>query len=203
MDIKNKYIKVTNSDGSIAVSDYFENAVIETGQTIESGNIDDISTTGLEELPNEGWIEKKLYSYNNDVVYCRQPHNRTIYDPKNTPALFSFFREEIGDLQWIKGEQVEIGWMRIYNDVKYEVIQSHQTQSDWTPNIANTLWKVYEETGSDIPVWKQPTGAHDAYQIGDQVYYPTINDAVYESKINANTTNPIGDVPYNRYWEPL
>ena len=54
MRIENKYIKVTNPDGGIALAEYFESARVETQQTIESGNIEDISTTGLEELPNEG-----------------------------------------------------------------------------------------------------------------------------------------------------
>jgi len=52
------------------------------------------------------------------------------------------------------------------------------------------------------PVWVQPTGAHDAYEIGDRVHYPTINDGLWISKINANVTVPDGDIPYNRYWQP-
>lgn len=41
-----------------------------------------------------------------------------------------------------------------------------------------------------IPVWVQPTGAHDAYQIGDRVHYPGENDPVYESLINGNVWSP-------------
>ena len=41
-----------------------------------------------------------------------------------------------------------------------------------------------------IPVWVQPTGAHDAYQIGDKVHYPGENDPVYESLINGNVWSP-------------
>jgi hypothetical protein len=48
----------------------------------------------------------------------------------------------------------------------------------------------------------QPTGAHDAYQINDIVHYPTMNDGLWISKINANVTVPDGDIPYNRYWQP-
>ena len=205
MDIKNKFIKVINADGSIAVADYFENARVETQQAIESGLLSDISITGLEELPSEGWIENKLYSYGDEVVFCKIEHERTEWSPKSTPALFSFFRTETGDLEWIVGEQVEVGWMRIYEDVKYEVIQAHQTQSDWSPNIATTLWKVYVDptTIPDVAVWIQPTGSTNAYQIGDKVHYPTLEDQVWISKINANVTVPDGDMPYNRYWEPF
>ena len=41
-----------------------------------------------------------------------------------------------------------------------------------------------------IPVWVQPTGAHDAYQIGDRVHYPGESDPVYESLINGNVWSP-------------
>lgn len=41
-----------------------------------------------------------------------------------------------------------------------------------------------------IPVWVQPTGAHDAYQIGDKVHYPGESDPVYESLINGNVWSP-------------
>ena len=52
------------------------------------------------------------------------------------------------------GEQVSVGWMRIYNGVKYEVVQAHQTQEDWIPTATlNVLWKVYvDPTGEVIPV---------------------------------------------------
>lgn len=43
------------------------------------------------------------------------------------------------------------------------------------------------EEPAAIPNWIQPTGGHDAYNIGDQV---TFNGSVYESKIAANTYSP-------------
>ena len=46
-------------------------------------------------------------------------------------------------------------------------------------------------TITSIPVWKQPTGAGDAYNIGDKVHFPTITDPVYKSLINANTWSPV------------
>ena len=47
-----------------------------------------------------------------------------------------------------------------------------------------------EPEPSDIPVWVQPTGAHDAYQTGDRVHYPGENDPVYESLIDGNVWSP-------------
>jgi len=143
------------------------------------------------ELPEIGGgvLIDEYYLYKGNIIKCRQTHNRTIYEPKDTPALFSFFRDNSDQLQWIENEQVEMGWVRIYNDIKYEVIQAHQTQSDWTPDIAVTLWKVYSEEPEtpEILEWIQPTGAHDAYNIGDQVLF---EGSTYESLINANVWSP-------------
>lgn len=122
-----------------------------------------------EQLPDVGGqcIKDKYYIYKVDILKCRQTHNRTIYEPKDTPALFSFFRDNSNQLQWIVGEQVEVGWMRIYNGTKYEVVQSHQTQSDWTPTATlGTLWKVYVDPLS-ITVWATGVG----YVVGQLVTY--------------------------------
>jgi hypothetical protein len=99
-----------------------------------------------EPLPEVGeqCVIDQYYLYKGDILKCRQTHNRTIYDPKDTPALFSYFRDNSNQLEWIVGEQVEVGWMRIYNGIKYQVLQAHQTQADWTPAATlGTLWKVY------------------------------------------------------------
>ena len=53
-----------------------------------------------------------------------------------------------------------------------------------TPNLTPALW-VKVSTG--IEEWVQPTGAHDAYQMGAQVLY---NGEVWESTINANVWAP-------------
>lgn len=84
-------------------------------------------------------------------------------------------------------ELVQVGWKRFYNDVQYECIQAHMTVIGQTPNLTPALWKVVL---GDISVWVQPTGGHDAYNIGDKVHFPTINDPVYESLINANVWSP-------------
>jgi len=109
---------------------------------------DELSTAAgmTEPLPEVGdeCLIGQYYLYKGDILKCRQTHYRTIYEPKDTPALFYFWRDNSDQLQWISGEQVEVGWMRIYEDVKYEVVQAHQTQDDFTPTATlGTLWKVY------------------------------------------------------------
>ena len=121
----------------------------------------------------------------------RQPHERTIYHPEQTPALFSFWRDNASaELAWMDCEKVEKGWKRTFGGKTYECLQPHQTQSDYTPTATiGVLWKEVVIV-VDIPVWVQPTGAHDAYPLGAKVHFPTINDPVYESLIPANVYSP-------------
>ena len=160
-----------------------------------------VSSTIFPPLPNSGWLEQGvIYSYNNGAVMVRQPHERTIYTPEQTPALFSFWRDNASaELAWMDGEKVEKGWKRTFSGKTYECLQPHQTQSDYTPTATlGVLWK--EITSETIPVWKQPTGAHDAYNIGAKVHFPTITDPVYESLIDANVWSPTA---YPQGWKKL
>lgn len=119
-------------------------------------------------LPDTGGLCEvgKYYQWKGAILKCRQTHNRTIYEPKDTPALFSYFRDNSDQLEWIVGEQVEVGWMRIYNDIKYEVIQAHQTQEDWTPPATPALWKIYVDP-LIVSEWTYPVG----YVVGQIVTY--------------------------------
>lgn len=70
----------------------------------------------------------------------------------------------------------------------YRCISAHTSQADWSPTAAVSLWgavSIDPETGLDE--WKQPTGAHDAYNKGDKVVY---KGSVYESTIDGNTWSP-------------
>ena len=73
-----------------------------------------------------------------------------------------------------------------YKDKLYRCEQHHVSQADWTPDIAPALWTEVSEPGT-IPVWKQPTGAQDAYMKGDKVHYPGENDPVYICTVDYNT----------------
>jgi len=124
------------------------------------------------------------------MVQVVQAHERTIYTPEETPALFSIYRANTEGMEWIAGEQVIVGDERTYNDTTYKCLQSHQTQEAWNPeSTLNVLWvEISEDVG--IQVWVQPTGGHDAYNIGDKVYFPTVDDSIYESVIDANVWSP-------------
>ena len=51
----------------------------------------------------------------------------------------------------------------------YRCVQAHTSQIGWEPDKTPALWtRVSVE---EFPEWVQPTGAHDAYRIGDKVSY--------------------------------
>lgn len=72
----------------------------------------------------------------------------------------------------------------------YRCVQAHTSQDDWKPDVAVSLWVTIGLAPDNIPVWAQPTGAHDAYNKGDRVHYPTKDAPVYESLIDGNIFSP-------------
>lgn len=158
------------------------------------------ATTLYPALPSSGELKQgEIYSYNGGMVIVEQDHNRTIYTPEETPALFSVYRANAEGMEWVANEQVIAGDERTYGGKNYICLQSHQTLSTWTPDKTPALWK-YVTPVVDVPVWVQPTGAHDAYRLGAKVHYPTINDPVYESLIDYNTYSPLA---YPAGWKKL
>ena len=91
-----------------------------------------------------------------------------------------------GYTAWTVGLNVETGIVYRYDNQLYRTIQTHVTQSDWTPDIVPALFALATPP-SAIADWVQPAGAHDAYQIGDRVLF---EGAVYESLIDANVWSP-------------
>ena len=90
---------------------------------------------------------------------------------------------------WHTDTAYTVGIRVRYADTLYRCEQAHTSQADWTPDRTPALWTEVAEPG-EIPVWKQPTGAQDAYMTGDKVHYPTKDDAVYESTMDYNTYAP-------------
>lgn len=76
-----------------------------------------------------------------------------------------------------------------YGGKLYRCEQAHTSQADWTPPETPALWTEVARPG-EIPVWRQPTGAQDAYAKGDRVHYPDADGPVYESTIDANVYEP-------------
>ena len=76
-----------------------------------------------------------------------------------------------------------------YADKLYRCVQAHTSQIGWEPPAVPALWTEVAKPG-EIPVWRQPTGAQDAYMTGDKVHYPTADDPVYVSTVDNNVWQP-------------
>lgn len=80
----------------------------------------------------------------------------------------------------------------------------------WAPDVYPAGWEVYAtttepepgpepepETPAEYPAWVQPTGAHDAYGVGDRVTY---QGKVYESTVASNVWSP---AEYPQGWREI
>lgn len=70
---------------------------------------------------------------------------------------------------WVVGKAYAVGDRVQHGGILYKCVQAHTSQADWTPDITPALWVVVSL--DEYPEWVQPTGAHDAYNIGDKVSY--------------------------------
>lgn len=76
-----------------------------------------------------------------------------------------------------------------YGGKLYRCVQAHTSQESWEPPVTPALWTEVAEPGT-IPVWKQPTGAQDAYAKGDKVRYPDETGSVWVSDVDGNVWEP-------------
>ena len=94
-------------------------------------------------------------------------------------------------------EMLTYGINEVGDPQLYRVVQAHTSQSDWTPDATPALYTPIGLSEEGYPVWSQPTGAHDAYNIGDIVDY---NGTLYKSLIDGNVWSP---EEYPAGWEEV
>lgn len=90
---------------------------------------------------------------------------------------------------WKAGVSYTLDQRIRFGEKLYKCVQAHTSQDNWTPDETPALWTEVAKPG-EIPVWRQPTGAQDAYQTGDKVHYPTAEDPVYISIVDSNVWAP-------------
>lgn len=86
-----------------------------------------------------------------------------------------------------------------YEDILYKCLQAHTSQSDWTPDVAVSLWVRVDDPSIEFPEWRQPTGAQDAYQKGDKVSH---NSKHWVSDVDGNVWEP-GAVGTETLWNEV
>src|SRR6056297_2014959 len=95
------------------------------------------------------------------------------------------------------GFAFKIDTLYVYNNTLYRVVQAHSKQADWTPDIVPALFTP-AVPDTVIPVWVQPTGAHNSYTVDALVQWPE-DGTVWRSTIPANVTEPGTLLPWG-YW---
>lgn len=95
------------------------------------------------------------------------------------------------------GEIISYGTNPVGDPQLYKVVQAHTSQADWLPSGTPALYDSFGLDENGYAVWAQPSGAHDAYNVGDIVNY---NGTLYKSVINGNVWSP--DV-YAAGWEQV
>lgn len=159
--------------GELPAGNYLATSHTVVADEDETAFVGALNPANLDPLPAQGtWLEKgEIYSHEGAALMVRQSHNRTEHDPSTVPALFVVYREDVVGLEWIAGEEVSVGTIRVYDGVTYQCIQAHVTQEDWTPPNVPALWTAYSTTDEWAP------GV--AYTIGDIVTY---DGAEYECR---------------------
>ena len=109
--------------------------------------------------------------------------------------IAAVYDEWQSDRAYAAGAYLTYGTNGVGDPQLYKVAQAHTSQADWTPDNTAALYVAIGLNASGYPIWSQPTGAHDAYNVGDVVDYGGV---LYESQIDGNTTVPGSD---ERYWK--
>uniref|UniRef100_UPI0037C6D88F carbohydrate-binding protein n=1 Tax=Proteiniclasticum sp. TaxID=2053595 RepID=UPI0037C6D88F len=164
----------------------------ETIKHIQSMGIEDIKKFVFEEkVEDEDLIELQLEIKAEET---RQKLARLIrWDEITTEDMIDL----IDDFkEYSVGSFYVAGDIFSYNNQLYQVLQTHTSQEYWQPDQTPALYKAIAPP-SVIPEWKQPTGAHDAYNKGDKVLF---NGKVYESLIDGNTWSPSA---YSQGWKEI
>lgn len=93
--------------------------------------------------------------------------------------------------KWEVGVEYKKDFKIRYNEIVYKVLQPHTSQSDWTPDIAVSLYvKVHKQDPTDeYPAWVQPQGSHDYYEKDAKVSHP-YHERYWISKENYNVWEP-------------
>lgn len=99
-------------------------------------------------------------------------------DAISVPELFPHWKT---DTDYVVGDRVS------YEETLYKCLQSHTSQSTWTPDVSPSLWVRIDDPSHEFPEWIQPTGSTDAYALG--------------AKVSHNEKHWISDVDGN-VWEP-
>lgn len=150
------------------------------------------------------WYKVTDYSYSSDKTAVVE---REIKKSNVTNSIMFVTLAEIGAIdsvtagehsdmfeEWNTDVEYDIGNIRRYKEKLYKCVQNHVSQSDWTPDTTQALWKNIADPADEWPEWSQPVGAHDAYMTGDKV---THANSHWTSMTDNNVWEPGAAGTYN------
>ena len=109
-------------------------------------------------------------------IFLKESENLTDEDALKVPMLYPRWETET---EYTAGDRI------FYEKVLFKCVQSHTSQSSWTPDITPALWAVVSL--EEWPEWVQPTGAQDAYMAGDKVSHNSLH---WISSVDNNVWEP-------------
>lgn len=93
---------------------------------------------------------------------------------------------------WHVDVDYRVGQIVRHEGYLYRCVQAHTSQEDWTPDVSASMWSKISFAENGVENWTQPTGAHNAYNVGDHVMH---NGVEWVSLINGNVYEPSDAVP--------
>lgn len=100
------------------------------------------------------------------------------------PAVYDSFKVE---KEYRETDRFYYGINNVGDPQLYQVVKNHISNDIYLPGSTPSLYTPIGLDENGHPLWAQPSGAHDAYDIGDIVNY---KGTLYESKINGNVWSP-------------
>ena len=89
--------------------------------------------------------------------------------------------------EWSYPVAYKVGQIRRYGGKLYRCVQAHNSQEDWTPEAAASMWAITADPAEEWPAWSQPIGAHDAYGAGAKVSH---HEKHWVSDMDGNVWEP-------------
>lgn len=91
------------------------------------------------------------------------------------------------------GVRYEAGtWLAHGGDV-YLVEITHESQPDWTPDAAPSLFTRIRLAPDGVRVWELPTHAENGFDLGERAHYPDEGGAIWVSGRDGNVSEPGAD----------
>lgn len=151
-----------------------------------------------------------LYRYSDGSLWwCIQPYDTTVFaeHPSTYPALIRRARRPGVAEPWTQPLDQNDSY-RLVNAFTGEPDECEHTGKEWITTLDFNVWEpgvagwadkatgqVPEPPQNEWPEWVQPTGGHDAYNVGAKV---TFQGARYISLINGNVWSPAA---YPQGWQ--